>query len=70
MPEKTEPIRLLFVDDEEGIRITLAALLTRNGFDVTAVATVRDALTQVNWDSLATSEISTAVVIVDTGLYC
>lgn len=48
MPEKNEPIRLLFVDDEEGIRLTLAALLTRNGFDVTAVATVRDALTQVN----------------------
>jgi|SRR5580704_9920992 ActR/RegA family two-component response regulator len=48
MPEKTEPIRLLFVDDEEGIRLTLAALLARNGFDVTSVATVRDALTQVN----------------------
>jgi ActR/RegA family two-component response regulator len=48
MPEKTEPIRLLFVDDEEGIRLTLATLLTTNGFEVTAVATVRDALTQVN----------------------
>lgn len=49
MPEKTEqPIRLLFVDDEEGIRLTLAALLARNGFDVTAVASVGEALTQVN----------------------
>jgi DNA-binding NtrC family response regulator len=38
MPENTEPIRLLFVDDEEGILLTLAARLTRNGFNVTAVA--------------------------------
>lgn len=48
MPEKAEPVRLLFVDDEEGIRVTLGALLARNGFDVTAVATVRDALTHIN----------------------
>jgi ActR/RegA family two-component response regulator len=48
MAETTESIRLLFVDDEEGIRLTLAALLGRNGFDVTAVATVGEALTRVN----------------------
>ena len=39
---------LLFVDDEEGIRITLAAVLQKEAFDVTAVATVRDALAQIN----------------------
>jgi ActR/RegA family two-component response regulator len=48
MTDKAEQKRLLFVDDEEGIRITLAALLTKNGFDVTTVGTVRDALTQIN----------------------
>src|SRR5579863_3084001 len=48
MHETTEPIRLLFVDDEEGIRLTLAALLARNGFDVTTVASVGEALAQVN----------------------
>ena len=48
MSEKSPHPRLLFVDDEEGIRLTLAALLTKNGFDVTTVATVRDALTQIN----------------------
>jgi ActR/RegA family two-component response regulator len=38
----------LFVDDEEGIRVTLAAVLERHGFDVTAVGAVGDALTQIN----------------------
>ena len=44
----SEPIRLLFVEDEEGIRLTLGTLLKKNGFDVAAVSTVGDALTQVN----------------------
>lgn len=48
MTEKSERARLLFVDDEEGIRLTLAALLAKHDFDVTTVATVRDALTQIN----------------------
>jgi ActR/RegA family two-component response regulator len=39
--------RILFVDDEEGIRCTLALLLEKHGFDVTAVGTVADALTQI-----------------------
>jgi ActR/RegA family two-component response regulator len=48
MSQTAEPTRILFVDDEEGIRITLAAVLERHGFDVTAVAAVGDALTQIN----------------------
>jgi ActR/RegA family two-component response regulator len=48
MTTKAELTRLLFVEDEEGIRLTLAPLLTKNGFDVTSVATVREALTQIN----------------------
>ena len=40
--------RLLFVDDEESIRLTLPPLLERQGFDVTAVGSVADALVQVN----------------------
>ena len=48
MPETAERAHLLFVDDEEGIRVTLGALLRKHGFDVTTVATVRDALTQIN----------------------
>jgi len=40
--------RLLFVDDEESIRLTLPPLLEREGFDVTAVGSVADALVQVN----------------------
>lgn len=38
------PRRLLFVEDEESIRLTLSAILEQNGFDVTAVATVAEAL--------------------------
>lgn len=48
MSEKTARTRLLFVEDEEGIRLTLSALLQKEGFDVTTAATVRDALTQIN----------------------
>jgi ActR/RegA family two-component response regulator len=36
--------RLLFVDDEAAIRLTLSAILTQKGFDVTAVASVPEAL--------------------------
>lgn len=38
------PPRLLFVDDEPSIRVTLPAILKRKGFDVTAAATVSEAL--------------------------
>jgi DNA-binding response OmpR family regulator len=36
--------RVLFVDDEENIRIMLGMVLERNGFDVTSVGTVPEAL--------------------------
>ena len=42
------PPRLLFVDDEPGIRTTLAAILKQQGFEVTAASTVSEAL---NWIS-------------------
>jgi len=36
--------KLLFVDDEPGIRLTLSAILERDGFQVTVAATVAEAL--------------------------
>jgi ActR/RegA family two-component response regulator len=39
--------RLLFVDDEEVIRITLTAILSQNGFEVTTAATVPEALQKI-----------------------
>ena len=39
--------RLLFVDDEEGIRTTLPAILERRGFDVRVAATVPEALAEM-----------------------
>jgi CheY-like chemotaxis protein len=40
--------KLLFVDDEPTIRLTLPAILKQEGFDVTAAATVPEALAYIN----------------------
>jgi ActR/RegA family two-component response regulator len=40
--------KLLFVDDEEAIRQTLPMILSANGFDVTTVATVAEAIREIN----------------------
>ena len=39
--------RLLFVDDEEGIRVTLPLLLQARGFDVRVAANVPEALSEI-----------------------
>ena len=39
--------RLLFVDDESGIRATLPVILRRYGFTITVAATVAEALEQI-----------------------
>ena len=47
--------RLLFVDDEEGIRLTLPLLLKARGFDVRVAASVAEALSEMrthNFDVL------------------
>lgn len=41
------PKRLLFVDDERGIRETLSAILQRYGFTVTVAASVSQALAKI-----------------------
>jgi ActR/RegA family two-component response regulator len=38
------PCRVLFVDDEPGIRMTLPSILSLHGYEVTTAATVADAL--------------------------
>lgn len=40
--------RILFVDDEPNIRLTLPPVLEQHGFEVKAVATVTEALVQIN----------------------
>jgi signal transduction histidine kinase len=40
--------RLLLVDDESAVRLTLAAVLAREGYDVTAVATGQEALALIH----------------------
>jgi ActR/RegA family two-component response regulator len=42
------PIKLLFVDDEPGIRMTLAPILERHDFKVTTAGTVIEALELIN----------------------
>src|ERR1700750_1615581 len=41
------PRRLLLVDDEAVIRITLSAILSKHGFEVGAAAPVEDALQKI-----------------------
>ena len=60
--ESAERPRLLFVDDEENIRLTLPRLLQQHGFDVTSVGTVPDALIQL-------SAISFDVLIADLNVH-
>jgi DNA-binding response OmpR family regulator len=46
--EAGERRRLLFVDDEDNIRLTLPLLLEQHGFDVTTVGSVADSLVQIS----------------------
>jgi two-component system response regulator GlrR len=39
--------RMLFVDDEQSVRLTLPSILAKHGFDVTSVANVKDALAEI-----------------------
>lgn len=43
-----ERVKLLFVDDDESIRQTLPAILTAEGFAVTTLATVAEAIAEIN----------------------
>ena len=45
------PTRVLFVDDEPGIRFTLPAILQQHGFQVTAAASVAEALQRLSSQS-------------------
>src|SRR3954464_6194881 len=50
-PLRTVPVpkpKLLFVDDESSIRLTLAEILRHEGFDVTVCATVSEAIEAIN----------------------
>jgi CheY-like chemotaxis protein len=42
-----EGVRILFVDDEPNLILTMPAILRQQGYDVTAVGTVNEALTQI-----------------------
>jgi ActR/RegA family two-component response regulator len=44
-------VRLLFVDDEPGILLTLSAILSKKGFDVTTAGSVPAALKLINSDA-------------------
>jgi ActR/RegA family two-component response regulator len=57
MKAETKPKRLLFVDDEASIRITLPPILEKAGFEVHVAESVADALFEINsfqFDALVT----------------
>ena len=47
-PIPSSKLRILFVDDEESIRLTLPPLLAEKGFEVRAAASVPEALVEIN----------------------
>src|SRR5260370_23022425 len=47
MPEPTSHKRVLFVEDEESIRLTLPQILAKHGFVVRVSATLSDALDEI-----------------------
>jgi DNA-binding response OmpR family regulator len=60
--EAGKRLRLLFVDDEDNIRLTLPLLLEHHGFDVTTVPAVDDALVQI-------SSVSFDVLLTDLNIH-
>jgi len=60
--EAGERPRILFVDDEDNIRLTLPVLLEKHGFDVTPVASVAGALVQI-------SAVSFDVLVADVNIH-
>lgn len=50
-PQASPKQRVLFVDDEEGIRLTLPPILEHAGFDVSVAASVPEALEMINHQS-------------------
>src|SRR5581483_1393806 len=50
MPRQTSP-RLIFVDDEESIRLTLAPILRERGFDVFVTGSVHEAVSRIRAES-------------------
>lgn len=47
MVEQPSPRRILFVDDEESIRLTLPRILVNHGFEITSLASLDDALAEI-----------------------
>lgn len=47
MSQETTRKRILFVDDEQSIRLTLPRIFARHGFEVTSVASPEDALAEI-----------------------
>jgi DNA-binding NtrC family response regulator len=59
--------RLLFVDDERGIRETLAIILLRCGFTVTLFATVKEAPEKIQAQEFDTCCFPTVPVLDGSG---
>jgi CheY-like chemotaxis protein len=47
MVEQPSPRRILFVDDEASIRLTLPRILVKHGFEITSLASLDDALAEI-----------------------
>jgi len=47
MVEQPSPRRILFVDDEASIRLTLPRVLVKHGFEITSLSSLDDALAEI-----------------------
>lgn len=72
MVQETNRKRILFVDDDESIRLTLPRIFAGHGFEVTSVASMEDALTEIQaekFDALLSdlnvSDINDGFVVIE-----
>ncbi len=63
--KKTDPMRILIVDDDSGIRKVLKLRLSSEGFDAISVSSAQDAFTQLGMDGGSEGDAKIDLILMD-----